>query len=71
MARPKSTTPNKGKLNLTISDQTRAELQFISQQTGLSISQLVAEWARKEARRTAKATGTPLPDAQQLTMEGI
>ena len=68
MARPKTSTPNKGKLNLTVSAQTRAELSFISEQEGQSISALIATWAAKEARRIAKQLGKPTPDANQLTI---
>lgn len=68
MARPKSNTPNKGKINLAVSAQTRAELSFISEYEGQSISTLVAAWAAKEARRIAKQTGKTAPDINQLTI---
>jgi hypothetical protein len=68
MARPKSGTPVKGKINLAVSDQTKKELTFISQHEGKSISALIAEYAAKEARRVAKQLGKPVPDAAQLTI---
>lgn len=68
MARPKSNTPVKGKLTLTVTDQTRAELQFVSEIEGKSISELVAEWGSKAARKAAKATGTKLPDVDQTSL---
>lgn len=69
MARPKSTAPKKAHLNLTITEQTKAELNYLSASTGLSISALVAEWASKEANKAAKKAGKPLPDADQLVIE--
>lgn len=32
-------------------------------------SELVAEWASREARKTAKKTGVALPDPEQLTLD--
>lgn len=71
MARPKSTTPPKGKMNISVSDQTRLELEFISQHSGKSVSQLISEWAKKEARKTAKAAKVNLPDVNQMTIEEV
>jgi hypothetical protein len=68
MARPKSTTPTKGRLNLTVTEQTRQELAFIAAHNGQSVSELVAEWASKEAAKIAKKTGKNPPDCDQLTM---
>ena len=69
MARPKSTAPNKQKLTLTVSAQSRLDLDFISRHTGQSISAMVEEWARKESRRIAKATGQDVPDVNQMAMD--
>lgn len=49
MARPKTGKKKKG-MCLTVSEQTRAELAFISAHHGESISALVSEWAAKEAK---------------------
>lgn len=69
MARPKSTTPPKGKLTLSVTAQTRAELEFISQQTGISISEGLAAWATKEAKKLAKKAGVDVPDARQMELD--
>lgn len=69
MARPKSTTPKKAHLNLTVTEQTKAELVFIASHQQQSISELVAMWAEKESRRLSKKTGKQLPDGDQLSME--
>ena len=71
MARPKLNKAKKKALNLTVSDQTKLELQYISQHHNESISVLIADWASKEARRIAKATGTQLPDVAQLTLDDL
>lgn len=68
MARPKSTAPTKGRLNLTISEQTRQELTFIATTREKSISELVAEWAAKEAVRIAKKQGKQVPDSEQMSL---
>lgn len=60
MARPKSTAPIKTRINLTVSDETRTELEYLSRITGESVSSLVAKWATKEARKAVKKTGIPL-----------
>lgn len=51
MARPKLNTPPKQKLTLTVTEQTRGELQLISEHHNQSISALVSEWAKAEAER--------------------
>lgn len=68
MARPKSTGPIKGKINLTVTDQTKAELNYVAQIEGKSVSELVAEWASKAAKKAAKTTGKPCPDADQTAL---
>lgn len=69
MARPKGTAPVKGKINLTVSDQTKAELHYIAQISGKSVSELVAEWAAKAAKKAAKAhPDQPYPDADQTSL---
>lgn len=69
MARPRRNAPKKVHLNLTVTEQTKAELNYLSARTGLSISVLVAEWASKEAMKTAKKIGEPMPDADQLVLK--
>lgn len=71
MARPKSTTPPKGKINLSVSQQTKAELTFISQHTGISVSELLATWASKEAKRISKQIGVDIPDPDQLSIDDL
>ena len=69
MGRPVSTTPNKQKLTLTVSAQTRVELAFISKETGKSISVLLEEFASKESKRIARATKREIPCAEQLKLD--
>lgn len=57
MARPKLNTPPKQKLSLTVSEQTRGELQSLSEHHNKSISALVAEWARVEAEHIKQVKG--------------
>jgi predicted DNA-binding protein len=54
MARPKGTAPRKKALNITVSEELRNKLDFISKQEGKSISLLVDEWAEKEFKRISK-----------------
>ncbi len=58
MARPKLNTPPKQKLTLTVTEETRGELQLISEHHNQSISSLLSEWAKAEAERIAT---TPNP----------
>ena len=67
MARP-ATGKTKKNLMITVDDQTRAELTFISQHRSESISAMVSAWAHKEARRIAKEIGTSLPDIKQTSI---
>ena len=67
MARP-ATGKTKKNLMITVDDQTRAELAFISQHRGESISAMVSTWAHKEARRIAKETGKEIPNVNQLSL---
>ena len=69
MARPKSNAPKKLHLNLTVTAQTRAELDYLAARNQQSVSELVAEWASREARKTAKKTGIALPDPEQLSLD--
>lgn len=50
MARPKTGKPPKRNLNLTVDEQTKAQLDLISQHRQMSISALVAMWADCEAK---------------------
>ena len=70
MARPK-TGKKKKNMTLTVDDQTRLELAFISQHHGESISALLSAWVHKEAKRIAKETGKEIPNADQLTLEEL
>ena len=68
MARPKSTAPTKVRLNITVTEQTKAELSYLAAANHQSISELVAEFASREARKTAKRTRTAVPDIDQLPL---
>jgi hypothetical protein len=70
MARPKSTAPKKVHLNLTVTEQTRAELAYLAAANQQSISELLAAWASKEAKKLAKKQGKPLPtpEPEQLSI---
>ena len=69
MARPKSNAPKKVHLNLTVTEQTKIELAYLAAQNKKSVSELVAEWASREARRATKRTGVALPSPEQLTID--
>lgn len=69
MGRPASTTPNKKKLTLTVSARTRVELDFISKESGKSISVLLEEFASKESKRIARATKKAIPNPEQLKID--
>lgn len=71
MARPKSGRPVKKDMCLTVSQQTRTELAFVSAHYGKSISALVSEWAAKEAKAICERTGEEFPNANQITIEDI
>ena len=67
MARPK-TGKKKKNMMLTVDEQTRLELAYISQHHEKSISAIVTEWAHKETRRISKSSGTLAPDASQISV---
>lgn len=69
MGRPASTTPNKKKLTLTVSARTRVELDFISKESGKSISVLLEEFASKESKRIARAAKKAIPNSEQLKID--
>jgi hypothetical protein len=48
MARPKTGAPVKRNINLTVDEETREKMKFLSEYYGKSISSLVAEWTEKE-----------------------
>lgn len=50
MARPKTGKPPKKNLTLTVDEKTRAELTFISEHYGESISYLISRYAENEAK---------------------
>ena len=54
MSRPKSTAPTKGRLSITVSEQTRLELTYISQNNQKSISECIADFAKSESRKISK-----------------
>ena len=49
MPRPKTGKPPKKSLNLTVSETTREDLNFLSAYYGESISALVGSWAAEKA----------------------
>lgn len=71
MARPKSTGPIKQKLHVTVSAQSRMNLEFVAKQTGQSISVVIEELAAKEAKRLSRAIGAEIPNADQLSLDNL
>lgn len=69
MARPKSNAPKKLHLNLTVTARTRAELDYLAAQNQQSVSELVAEWASREARKIVKKTGISLPNSENSPLD--
>lgn len=55
MPRPKTGKPVKRSLNLTVSEEARENLNFLSNHYGESISALVSAWAGKEAAELRNA----------------
>lgn len=53
MPRPKTGKPPKRSLNLTVSEATREDLNFLSAYYGESISALVSSWAAEKADAVA------------------
>lgn len=51
MARPKTGKTPKRSLNLTVDEQTKAQLDLLSQHRQMSISALVAKWANVETKQ--------------------
>lgn len=68
MARPKSTAPRKKALNITVSEELRNKLDFISKQEGKSISVLVEEWAEKEFKKVSKKAKTSYIPISQISL---
>ena len=68
MARPKTGLPAKGRINLTVSEDTRLQLAFVSRHKEKSISQLVSEWAARESKRITRATGCQVDFAEQMDL---
>lgn len=54
MARPKSGKPPKQRLNITVDENTRANLNTISSHETKSISQLVSEWTEEKFEKLFK-----------------
>lgn len=57
MARPKSTTPKKAHLNITVTEETRANLAYLAAHNKQSISEWIADTASREARKAMKKAG--------------
>ena len=71
MTRPKSTTPPKEKLNLTVSRETKAMLNAIRTQGGMSISEWVEEIVRKETKRLQRTGAAPDLQHGQMDIDDI
>jgi len=69
MARPKSNVPRKKIISLSIPDETRRELDFISYHKRKSISALLREWARIESRKLSEEIGVSASDFHKLDDE--
>ena len=70
-ARPKTGKPVKKKLTLTVDEQTRVELAFLSEHYQESISSLVSTWAAKETKAVVKQTGKVAPLAGQISIDEV
>ena len=68
MARPKTGKPKRQNLTLSVDAQTRANLDFISRIRQESISEMLIQWAAKEAKRLAKETGNEIPNVNQISL---
>ena len=71
MAKVKANACKKRRMSLTVSDQTRLELAFISERCGESVSSLVKKWAYKEVKAICKRTGEEFPRVEQLTIDDL
>jgi hypothetical protein len=69
MPRPKSTAPKKRNLTLTVSTETREKLAFISEATGVSISEMIEDYANKEAKRISKAAKKEVLSPDQIKLD--
>lgn len=65
MPRPKTGKPPKKSLNLTVSEATREDLDFLSSYYGESISALVCVWAAREAAALRGGAEKELPSARR------
>lgn len=57
MARPKTGKPPKKNLTLTVDEQTRDQLDLLSQHRQMSISSMVAEWVDQEVQQLNQEVG--------------
>lgn len=74
MGRPTTGKARKKGMCLTVSEQTRLELAFISDHHEESISALVSAWAKKEVQAICKRTGEKPPRLKKLgsnDVEGV
>lgn len=69
VGRPSLGTEKKTRLNLTVSQEERLALEFVSRHKGQSISELLGAWAVKEARRISRKTGKPIPEPEQMKLD--
>lgn len=51
MARPKTGLPTKQKMNLTVTAEVREYLNILSAERGLSVSELVSQYAEQEIKK--------------------
>lgn len=69
MARPKTGKPPKKGLTLTVTEETREDLDFLSMYHNESISALVAEWSAKTAKSLAAQTNNLEASAGPVTRQ--
>lgn len=71
VGRPSLGKSKKIRTNLTVSEEERLALEYISHQSGQSISELIGAWAIRESRRISRATGKNIPQPEQTTLGGF
>lgn len=69
MARPTRGQARKKGMCVSVTDQTRLELGFISEHYSESISALISDWATKEAKAICERTGAEFPLVEKLNDE--
>lgn len=69
VGRPSLGQDKKTRLNLTVSQEERVALEYLSRHTGKSVSELIGAWATQQARRVSRKTGKPVPQPEQMKLD--